>query len=255
MTGQFPWYDSWWLSRYLSAKRYIAQHHPTRLESFTHAFDQLRTRADFQTQLHDSLFSEEQLRTIRAARGAIKPGMLELHELSRHGRFVVHDHPLLVELHAAMAPVVSELVGEKVEPMYTFIALYNGNGVCPVHLDAPVSKWTLDFCIDQSEPWPIAFSEVVPWPEGFDPRLEEWERHIRLSSGHHFSSFSMQPGQSVVFSGSSQWHYRDLFTNSDPRTHCDLLFLHFITAGMKEVSEWKNWEGLFSAPGLTEAIR
>ena len=82
-----------------------------------------------------------------------------------------------------------------------------------------------------------------------------WEEHIRLSSGHRFTSLTMEPGQAIVFSGSSQWHYREPFRHSGAQSHCDLLFLHFIPAGMKEVSEWKNWERLFSAPGLTEAIR
>jgi hypothetical protein len=255
MIGKFPWYDSWWLSRYVLAKAFIAQHHPAKLESFTGAMDALRTKPDWKTQLHGRLFTEGHVKTINAARSAIKPDTLELHELARHGRFVVHDHPMLTDLHAAMAPVVSALVGEPVEPIYTFIALYNGNGVCPVHLDAPVSKWTVDFCIDQSEPWPIAFSDVVPWPEEFDRGLAEWEHHIRMSSGLHFSPYSMEPGQAIVFSGSSQWHYRDAFAASAPKSHCDLLFLHFIPAGMKEASDWKNWERLFSIPGLTEAIR
>ena len=255
MIGKFLWYDSWWLMRYLSARDYIARHFPAQLEGFVRAIEPLRTGPDFQTQLHDRLFTEEQFNTVRTAVRSIKPDVLEMHELIRHGRYVVHDHPMLVDLHAAMAPVMGELVGEKVEPMYTFIALYNGNGVCPVHLDAPVSKWTLDFCIEQSEPWPIVFSEVIPWPEEFDSGLVAWEEHIRLSSGHRFTSLTMEPGQAIVFSGSSQWHYREPFRHSGAQSHCDLLFLHFIPAGMKEVSEWKNWERLFSAPGLTEAIR
>lgn len=241
--------------RYVRAKKYLARHHPDQLDAFTKALDPLRTREDFQLKLKDRFFTEDQARTIQIAFKSIKPDLLETHELIQHGRFVVHDHPMLIDLHAAVAPTVSEIVGEMVEPIYTFIALYNRNGKCPVHLDAPVSKWTLDFCIDQSESWPIAFSEVVPWPEDFDGGNERWEDQIRFSSGHRFESVSMKPGQAVIFSGSSQWHYREPFTNPGARSHCNLLFMHFIPAGMKGVSEWKNWENIFSAPGLTEAIR
>ena len=254
--GQFPWYDAWWLTRFVLAKQYIARHAPGQLDAFVKAMAPLRTRPDFQAQLLDRPFNSEQLSTIRAAVETIRPAMLEAHELTRHGRFVVHDHPMLVELHAAMAPLVSGLVGESVEPLYSFIALYNANGECPVHLDAPVSKWTLDLCIRQSETWPIAFSEVVTWPEDLDMEWEHWEDRIRLHSGHRFSSISMEPGQAVVFSGSSQWHYRERFRNTDARdAHCDLLFMHFITAGMKEISEWTHWERLFCVPGLSDAIR
>lgn len=255
MSERFPWYDAWWLTRYVRAKEYITRHYPSRLDAFNEALDPLRTRTDFQLRLPDGLFDDAQLKLIQKALKAVKPDQLEQHELIRHGRFVVHDHPMLADLHAAVAPAVSELVGEKVEPEYSFIALYNRNGKCPVHLDAPVSKWTLDFCIDQSEVWPIAFSEVIAWPEDFDARQENWEERIRSAPGHRFSSVSMEPGQSVIFSGSSQWHYRDPFNATGARAHCDLLFMHFITAGMKGVSEWKDWERLFSIPGLTEAIR
>ena len=197
VSNQFPWYDSWWLKRYVLAKKYIAQRYPSQLDAFTEALSPLRTRADFQVQRHERFFNEDQIRTIQDALADLKPDLLETHELSQHGRFVIHDHPILVDLHAAIAPTVSELVGEKVEPIYTFIALSDRIGRCPVHLDAPASNWTLDFCIAQSEPWPISFSEVVPWPEDFEGDHNGWAERIRYASGHNFTSVSMEPGQAV----------------------------------------------------------
>ncbi len=35
------------------------------------------------------------------------------------------------------------------------------------HMDAPDAMWTLDICLEQSEPWPISFSQPVDWPENF----------------------------------------------------------------------------------------
>ena len=52
-----------------------------------------------------------------------------------------------------------------------------------------------------------------------------------------------------------QPHRLDTLAGANARTRCDLLFMHFLPAGMQEVSEWKNWERLFSVPGLTAAIR
>jgi hypothetical protein len=255
VSDPFPWYDAWWLTRYVRAKAYMARRSASRLDTFLRALDPLKTGKDFELKIPQRLFSKAQFDLIRKAAKAIKPDELERHELLRHGRYVIHDNPLLVDLHAAIAPAVGELVGEEVEPAYSFIALYNKNGKCPIHLDAPVSKWTLDFCIEQSAPWPISFSEVISWPENFDAGHGDWEERIKKASGHRFTSIAMEPGQAVIFSGSSQWHFRDRISDSGPRSHCDLLFMHFIPAGMQEVSDWKNWEGLFSVPGLTEAIR
>jgi hypothetical protein len=56
---------------------------------------------------------------------------------------------------------VSDLVGEEVEPSYNFLSLYTRMGIFEPHLDAPSAKWTLDICIDQSEPWPIYFSQIT----------------------------------------------------------------------------------------------
>ena len=255
MDNQFPWYDGWWLTRYVRAKKHIGTHAPARMDVFTQTLSPLRTRTDFKVRLHENLFTEEQITIIQNTTRSIKPPQLEMHELMEHGRFVIHDHPGLVDLFEQVAPAVSEVVGEEVEACYSFISLYNANGRCQVHLDAPVAKWTLDFCIDQSAPWPITFSDVVPWPEEFIEDPYGWESQIRHSPANRFSSISMEPGQAVIFSGSSQWHYRDPFNGAGPKSHWDLLFMHFIPAGMKEIAEWKNWERIFSIPGLTEAIR
>lgn len=254
MKQRLPWYDSSWLSRFLLAKAYIAANCPARLEAYVRALEPLRTRTDFRQQVLDNVFSDAQLATIRAAYKAIDPAMLEVHEIQRHGRFVVHDHPLLTGLHAAICPSVGEMVGEQVEPSYSFLAMYNRDGKCPPHLDQPVSKWTLDFCIEQSEPWPIWFSEVVAWPDAFAAGRDGWEERILSSPEHRFTAASLEPGQAVLFSGSSQWHYRDPFPDPGTRTNCSLLFLHFIPAGMKEAADWKNWERLFDVPGLTAAL-
>lgn len=254
MSVRYPWYDAWWLDRFARAKEYLALTQREKVDAFGAALAPLRTRADFEIVRDDKLIGAGELQRIRDAVKAIRPAQLESHELARHGRFVIHDHPMLVDLHRQVAPIVSELAGERLDPAYSFIALYNRNGRCPVHLDAPVSKWTLDFCIEQSEPWPIAFSEVVDWPESFET-TDDWEAQVRSRSAHRFSSVSMSPGEAVFFSGSSQWHFRDPIPDTGPRGHCDLLFFHFIPAGMQRLADWKNWEATFAAPGLTSAIR
>jgi len=108
----FPWYDSWWLKRYVRAKHYISAYRPSSLPEFTRAMEPLRTRPDFQLQLLERLPGEDQAETILSAYRSIRKEQLELHELGSHGRFVVHDHPMLDDLHGALAADVSRLVGE-----------------------------------------------------------------------------------------------------------------------------------------------
>jgi hypothetical protein len=255
VSDQFPWYDSLWLTQFVRAKKFISLHHPARVAEFTRALEPLRTRPAFRDRLLDGFLAKDQVETILSAYRAVRRDQLELHELASHGRFVVHDHPLLMELHATLAADVGRLVGEDVEPSYSFLGMYNTNGFCDVHLDEPISKWTLDYCIEQSSPWPIAFSEVVPWPEAFEYGDADWQERIKSSSKHRFISHAMLPGQAVLFSGSSQWHFREPFADLRAKNHCSLLFLHFIPAGMKEVAEWQNWEAIFDVPGLTSALQ
>lgn len=92
---------------------------------------------------------------------------------------------------------------------------------------------------------------VVPWPEHFRATDAEWKDEV---GRHAFRSYAMEPGQTLVFSGSSQWHYRDAFPGTDPRGSCTLLFFHFFPAGTRELIDWETWERRFDAPGLGELL-
>ena len=186
----FPWYDSGWLHDYIAAVAYIEDKHPARLEGFVDAMTPLRTRPDFRTHLLPNLLDVALQSRIKVALPTLKPADLELHEIKTFGRWVVHDNPILTELQDRMTAVVSEVAGEAVE-------------------DAPSAKWTLDICIDQSEPWPIHFSQVQAWPRPGQHTHTDWEQRIRSDPANHFMTHVLEPGQAVVFSGSSQWHYRD----------------------------------------------
>ena len=77
---------------------------------------------------------------------------LEKQELFNFGRLVVHDHPYFNQIQNTMTDLVSEIAQEPVEAYYNFLSLYNNLGVCEVHMDALSAKWTLDVCINQSDP-------------------------------------------------------------------------------------------------------
>jgi len=181
----------------------------------------------------------------------LKPTDLEFHEAKGFGRFVVHDHSFFTELQQHTAPLVSEIAGERVEAAYNFLSLYSRRGVCAVHLDSPKSKWTLDLCVDQTAMWPIYLSDVQAWPDSVANEWgANWETEIKNSESLSFTPFVLQPGQALIFSGSSQWHYRDPMPGGSPEQFCTLLFLHYFPMGAADIVKPKNWARLFGAPEL-----
>lgn len=247
---RYPWYDSGWLSDYARATAIVRAVRPDRLTAFLDAFRVFHTRPDFQVTLRERVFDEDTLGATRKVVASLRPSDLELHEARSFGRFVVHDHPFFTELQESLVPLVGEAAGEAVEVSYNFLGLYGRLGVCRPHLDSPSAKWTLDLCLDQSLPWPIHFSETQPWlePDGEAWLTDRWEQDVRESLP--FTTHVLQPGQSVIFSGSSQWHYRDAMPIAPGRSFCDMLFFHFIPRGTAELVQPANWPRLFGIPEL-----
>lgn len=258
--GMYPWYDSLWLHDYTMARRRFKALRPHALADFERAMAVLRTRPDFQVRQFEKVFDEETMARIRAAVMSLSPAQLELHEAQTFKRFVVHDHPYFNELQRKLVPFVSEAAGEEVEPFYNFLSLYSAMGVCEVHMDTPEAKWTLDLCIDQNAPWPIWFSDTLPWPDGdedpslLNPDKKAWAEAFKASGQVAFKPYAMEPGQAILFSGSSQWHYRDAMPKASGRAFCDLLFFHFVPAGSAELSIPANWARLFDFPELADVL-
>ena len=254
----YPWYDSVWLDEYSRAKNIIRKAKPQALAAFEEAMQVFRTHPDFRVRTFEQVFDDDTLEKIRKVVRTLKPTDFEFHEAQQFKRFVVHDHPYFTELQQQLLPLVSEAAGEPVEPNYNFLSLYSAMGVCPVHMDSPEAKWTLDVCLNQSEPWPIYFSQIQPWPEiDLDSESSawlagDWEQSIKHSPSANFEAHSMEPGQAILFSGSSQWHYRDAMPALSTKSSCDLLFLHFIPRGTRELLSPLNWARLFNIPELVK---
>lgn len=252
MSDDPKWYDSVWLSAYYAAKDIVARVAPGRMEEFVRSFDVLRTSPEFSARHLPQIIDPALLEQIREVVRAIPREKYELHEMQSFGRFIVHDYPEITALQATLVDQVSEWAGEAVEPSYNFLSLYTRMGVCEPHLDSPSAKWTLDICLDQSEPWPIHFSQIVPWPEQ-RPRLsDDWREEIKANDLLQFRALELHPGDAILFSGSSQWHYRDALPRDGVKRHCDLVFLHFIPCGTGEIVCPMNWSQLFGIPELAE---
>jgi hypothetical protein len=268
MQNAFPWYDSNWLTAYCRAKEFIQRHYPHKYAEFIDAFQPLRTDPNFNTLRLKTVFDTATLQHIKALIQTLQPSELEQHEFLRFGRFVVHDHPYFNQLQQDLTAFVSDRVGEAVEPNYNFLSLYNNLGTCGVHMDAPLAKWTLDICIEQSHPWPIHISQVQPWPEHFGNGSAEtqsaetqhtqtqhaWAQRIKQNANHQFTAYTLQPGDGIIFSGSSQWHYRDRIPNQTEQNFCHLIFFHFIPAGLKPLLHPQTWATQFDIPELGSAL-
>jgi len=244
------WYDSVWLNAYYTATDVVARVAPSRLDDFIRSFDILRTNSGFATRHLPNVLSSEMLEHVRGVIQTVPKDKLELHEMQAFGRFVVHDIPEFSALQGSLVDQVSEWAGEPLEPSYNFLSLYTRMGVCNPHLDSPSAKWTIDLCIDQSDPWPIHVSQVVPWPDKSAPMGENWSTSIKEDSSLKFTPKILNPGDAILFSGSSQWHYRDALPRDGAKRHCDLLFMHFIPRGSAELVRPKNWASLFDIPEL-----
>jgi len=250
MKAEFPWYDSSWLAVYSIAKKFISENHPDKLREFVGAFDVFRTDPEFSVKKLPGLLDETAVSELKAAIKEADVTGAPDYELRDFGRFVIHDLPLANDLQERITGLVGELVGEPVEPSYNFLSLYWEMGRCRVHMDAPIAKWTVDFCIEQSRSWPIYLSKVLPWPEGWEGDGEDWQGAIKDDPANQFESYTMQEGEAIVFSGSSQWHYRDPIERIDDTNFCNLIFFHFIPAGTAELTVPANWKHIFDIPDL-----
>ena len=246
------WYDAVWLAKFIEAKAIVARVAPGRLREFAASFDVLRVPPDFTQRFLPGFFSEGQLERIRAAVRAIPVDRLRTDEIDSFGRFIVRRWPEFTRLQTSLVDLVSDLAGEPVEPSYNFLSLYTKMGVCRPHLDTPSAKWTLDICIAQSEPWPIHFSQAVPWPESAEELQERSPRSLREDPALYFTAEVLTPGDAVLFSGSNQWHYRDALPQRPGRQFCDLLFFHYVPFGTAELVQPRNWARLFDIPELAE---
>jgi len=243
----FPWYDSEWLTAYVAAREYIEKNHPDRLGDFNRALEPFKTSSRFETKKLGIVFSQEELESLRAL--VREATARENHELSTFGRFVLRDLPFLSRLQESLLERVSLEVGEQVEPAYNFLSMYRERGICPLHMDAPLSKWTLDVCLDQSEQWPIYIGQVEPWPT--ERKFSSlWQEQVRAET--NFQPFFLKPGEGIIFSGSSQWHYRDPIPQA-LGGFCDLVFFHFVPKGTKELALPVNWSREFALPNLRRA--
>lgn len=143
-------------------------------------------------------------------------------------RSYAHNLKFLVETHRQLTDFACEVIGEKVKPSYAFLSIYNSKGKCPLHVDRPQCRWTIDYMIEQDvdEPWPIWISEPLTEHERRRDTYEiETEAQAeQVIATHHWASVTLEPNDAVIYSGTHQWHYRRPISGRS----CSLAFFHFV---------------------------
>lgn len=147
-------------------------------------------------------------------------------------RLYYHNPPTLVAVHKNITDVASEIFGEKVKPSYCFLSMYTNGGTCPLHIDRPQCRYTIDYlvCQDQTDPWPLHISSHMSDEARSRLDLEE-AGHPRdkaeidsLISRETWSEVLLNPNDAVCYSGTNSWHYRPTKLSGK----ATLIFWHFV---------------------------
>lgn len=243
---QVPWYDAHFLKQFEAAKAFLALVRPDRLEEFIAGFEPIRQVTNKPIEIVPDFFPGELHAQIREIAQNIPKPQLEAHEMGDFGRHVVHNHSFFGELQRKVLPRVEELAERKLEAGYNFLSLYGSTGRCAPHMDEPEAMYTLDYCIDQSAPWPISFSNLIDWPDASE--MEGWDPEAVLEDPKvHFTEHLLEPNQALLFTGSSRWHYREAIHKGG---FCNLLFFHYYPAGCANLVYPERWVTHFDIPEL-----
>jgi hypothetical protein len=149
-------------------------------------------------------------------------------------RRYAHNVPYFVNIHRQLTEFASEQFGEPLKPSYSFLSMYDDNGICPLHIDRPQCYRTIDYLIqqDQSEPWSIRIGEPMTDEQRAEideagkghPQTEE-DIAERIAA-ETWTDVLLEPNDAVLYSGTHQWHYRP----QRLRGKADLVFFHFVKA-------------------------
>ena len=148
---------------------------------------------------------------------------------SKFKRKYAHNLPFFVDIHHQLAGYASEIFGKKVKPSYSFLSLYEKGGQCPLHIDRPQCRYTIDYLIQQEdkEPWEIKIGHEMTDAErdaikvSFPQKKSDVDSVI--SSTQWFSAL-LKPNDAVCYSGTNSWHYRP----HKSKGKADLVFWHFV---------------------------
>ena len=114
----------------------------------------------------------------------------------------MYDFMPFVRLLVEKVPEVSELLGEKVLPTYTYARVYKEDSELLRHRDRPACEISITLNLSKDKDWPIYFQR----PDGFETSIE------------------LSPGDAVMYLGCKSDHWRKKFEGQE----CIQLFMHYV---------------------------
>ncbi len=138
----------------------------------------------------------------------------------------VPNDPFFSFLHHSLFHLeVKNKTGLDLIPTYCFASMYEeGKGICPLHIDREQCYLTLDICINQKDPWALYVNKKEHL--SLDNLSEDELKSVCDESDEYL----MNPGDALIYFGSSQPHWRKKIQNGN---FCDLVFFHFVPANFK----------------------
>ena len=132
-------------------------------------------------------------------------------------------------IHKQLADFASDVFGEKVKPSYSFVSMYNKGGQCPLHVDRPQCRYTIDYLIrqDHSEPWPLRIGTPMSDEElnAIAQKHPSSKTEIKqVVDNVDWTEVHLKPNDAVCYSGTNCWHYRP----TKSKGKADLVFFHFV---------------------------
>ena len=178
-----------------------------------------------------SLFSDEVHEKIQSFLDETVPMLSVGIDEGRFVRTYAHNLAFFAKIHHQLTDLASDLFGEPVKPSYCFLSMYKDNGICPLHVDRPQCRYTIDYLIRQTqpEPWPIHISDhmtdeqraEINETDAGHPQGDDIQARIDAENWH---TVELQPNDAVCYSGTHSWHYR----SQRLRGTADLVFFHFV---------------------------
>lgn len=159
----------------------------------------------------------------------VKSDRLDSDNPNKFGRRYANNIGFFVDIHRQLAEYASDLFGETVKPSYVFLSMYDKGGNCPLHIDRPQCRYTIDYLIrqEQSDPWPICVGPQMTDKEvatisGSHPTTDE-ERQAVIDAVD-WTTVNLTANDAVCYSGTNAWHYRPEASQGT----ADLAFFHFV---------------------------
>ena len=156
-------------------------------------------------------------------------------DTQKFGRRYAHNLPFLVDIHHQLTEYASDLFGEKVKPSYVYLSMYDKGGRCPLHIDRPQCRYTIDYLIQQesSEPWPIHIGRQMTDKQRAQLQTTHPQTDVETKSiidKEKWTTCLLQPNDAVCYSGTNAWHYRPTASLGT----ADLVFFHFVPEKFSE---------------------